>query len=138
LWDLTNRTTPHLIGSPLTGHTRTVYPVAFSPDGHTLATASDDDTVRLWDLTDRTAPHPLGSPLTGHTSALHAVAFSPDGHTLATASDDGTVLLWDLSSLNDLLSHVVERACSITGQGLNPTEWDRYISGLQYQETCPG
>ena len=112
--------------------------VTFSPDGNTLATAGIDGTTRLWDLTDRTAPQPLGEPLTGHTGPVRSVAFSPDGNTLVTAGSDGTARLWDLSGLNDLLSHVVEWACSITGQGLNPDQWDRHISGLPYQETCPG
>jgi WD40 repeat protein len=74
-----------------------VVSVAFAPDGHTLATASADRTVRLWDLSDRDRPRPLGQPLTGHTNAVEAVAFAPDGRTLATASADRTVRLWDLS-----------------------------------------
>lgn len=34
----------------LFGHARFVTTVAFSPDGHTLATGSWDGTVRLWTL----------------------------------------------------------------------------------------
>jgi hypothetical protein len=47
------------------------------------------------------------------------------------------VILWDLTGLNYLLGHAVERACSITGGGLDHDEWDRLIRGLPYQDTCP-
>jgi WD40 repeat protein len=105
--------------------------------GRTLATASDDSTVRLWDLTTPTQPQPLTTPLTGHTARVWSVAFAPDGHTLATASNDTTVRLWDLRGINDLLSNPVERACSVTRGGLDHDEWAHYIPGLPYQNTCP-
>ncbi|MBV8541955.1 MAG: hypothetical protein JO364_12280 [Pseudonocardiales bacterium] len=41
---------PTPLGTPLTGHTGWVPAVAFSPDGHRLATGSADHTVRLWGM----------------------------------------------------------------------------------------
>ncbi|MGW4564147.1 nSTAND1 domain-containing NTPase, partial [Streptomyces sp. NPDC004561] len=84
------------LATPLSGHTGAVYLTSFSPDGHTLATASYDRTVRLWNVTDPTRPRPLGRPLTGHTSWVSSAVFGPDGHTLASAGDDGTIRLWDV------------------------------------------
>ncbi|MDQ3761792.1 MAG: AAA family ATPase [Actinomycetota bacterium] len=85
------------LATRLVGHNGAVYLTSFSPDGHTLATASYDRTVRLWDTRDKTNPRPLGQPLTGHTSWVTSAVFSPDGRTLATAGDDQTVRLWDVT-----------------------------------------
>ncbi|MEU3297503.1 hypothetical protein ABZ722_34905 [Streptomyces longwoodensis] len=78
----------------LTGHSAWVSALTFSPNGQTLATASDDRTVRLWDpATGRTR-----RILAGHHDGIDSVAFSPDGSLLATASDDRTVRLWDVAT----------------------------------------
>ncbi|GLX37473.1 hypothetical protein Sros01_35460 [Streptomyces roseochromogenus] len=78
----------------LAGHTAQVNRLAYSPDGHTLATASHDGTVRLWDTT--TGGNHTTFP--SHGTVVWSVAFSPDGRTLATGESDRTARLWDVAT----------------------------------------
>ncbi|MFC4464633.1 helix-turn-helix domain-containing protein [Streptomyces xiangluensis] len=72
-------------------HSTPVVTVAFSPDGHLLATGNRDGRVWLWDAgTGR-----LRKSLLAHDGLVDTVAFSRDGRTLATGSHDNTVRLWD-------------------------------------------
>ena len=63
----------------------------YSPDGKTIASAIDDDTVHLWDA--KAGKHK--NMLIGHQDLIHSLAYSPDGKTIASASKDKTVRLWD-------------------------------------------
>jgi len=134
LWDVTDPTSPRRLGDPLTGHAAPVNGVAFAPDGHTLATAGDDGGVLLWDVTDPTRPRRLAEPLSDHDGSVNGVSFAPDGHTLAAASY--TVWLWDVSGLQKIQSDPLERACSLTGRGLNAAEWDIIAADVPYVDSC--
>jgi WD40 repeat protein len=84
------------LSSALSVGTGGVGSVAFSPGGHTLASGTNDGTVRLWDVADPVHPVPLAKPLTVG-SAVFSVAFSPDGQTLISGNYDGTIRLWNVA-----------------------------------------
>ncbi|KAJ5901617.1 WD40 repeat-like protein [Penicillium taxi] len=78
----------------LRGHEDWVNSVVFSPDSTQVASASDDETVKLWD----TSSGECLQTLRGHEGWVNSVVFSPDSTQVASASDDETVKLWDTSS----------------------------------------
>jgi WD40 repeat protein/energy-coupling factor transporter ATP-binding protein EcfA2 len=94
----------------LAGSKGSVYTVAYSSDGHTMAAGYvNQNIVRLWDVSDPSHPVALGVPLPEGSSvdSILSLAFSPDGRTLAVGGhssdigDNGSggfVDLWDLTS----------------------------------------
>ncbi|WP_326742706.1 nSTAND1 domain-containing NTPase [Streptomyces sp. NBC_01768] len=100
LWNVTHLDDAKPAGAPLYLDCPDVFShrVAFSPTGHTLATACDDDsgTISLWDTTDPAHPVRGRSLKTGHR--VSSLAFSPDGRTLAVGSTDSKVHLWKVTN----------------------------------------
>ncbi len=58
--------------------------MVFSPDGGLLASASDDNTIKIWDSHTGERLRTLE----GHSTWVRSVAFSPDGGPLAPAPSD--------------------------------------------------
>ncbi|MEM6251646.1 MAG: hypothetical protein AAF821_01880 [Cyanobacteria bacterium P01_D01_bin.156] len=76
----------------ISGHQDWVLSARFSPNGHYLASASDDGTVRLWSTQGK-----LLQVFTGHQGSVLDVAFSHDSQLLGSAGDDATIRLWQMS-----------------------------------------
>lgn len=66
---------------------------AFSPDGTTIASASNQ-AIKLW--SGKTGQEI--STLEGHSELVKTLAISPDGKTLISGSDDNTIKLWNLAT----------------------------------------
>ncbi len=118
LWDISSPAHPRPLGQPLSSNGQPLSQndyssadaVAFSPDGHILATAGSvsignspaNMTIQLWDMSIPARPRPLGH-FTISFSFIESLIFSPDGRTLvlggeSTGPNGGTVQLWDVSS----------------------------------------
>jgi len=76
----------------LNEHTSTVFSVAFSPDGSTVASGSKDSSIKLWSVPEGD----LITSLDDHNDWVNSVAFSPDGTKLASGSNDKNVIIWSV------------------------------------------
>jgi WD40 repeat protein len=108
-------------------HQAHILRVRFSPDGKSLATASEDGTAKIWHLDGK-----LKYTLPGHTSGVEDVSFSRDGNRIATASKDNTVKLWDRNGnlLKTLTGHsaaVISVSFSPDGDAIATASEDRTI-----------
>ncbi|MEV0976420.1 hypothetical protein [Streptomyces sp. NPDC049915] len=96
LWNVTRPDDVNPAGAPLNLDCTDVFShrIAFSPTGHTLAAACDDDagTVSLWNTTD--PAHPTRGRSLKAGQHVISLAFSPDSRTLAAGCEDSTVHLW--------------------------------------------
>ena len=105
----------------------TVYSVAFSADGQTIATGSDDGTVRLW---DRASGNEIANRPPAHepNRAVRSVVFSPSGDQLVSGGNDGTVRMWNSRTGQQIIWPAVDRT-PVMSVAFNPAG-DRVVVGL--------
>ncbi|PQE19375.1 vegetative incompatibility HET-E-1 protein [Rutstroemia sp. NJR-2017a BBW] len=97
----------------LEGHDGWVNCVAFSPNSKLLASASNDETVKVWDITGTGQ-----QTLEGHIGWVNSVTFSPDSKLLASASNDKTVKVWDITT--GILQQTLEGHSSVISIAFSP------------------
>src|SRR5262249_4526904 len=85
---------PRIAATPATPGVPFQAPIAFSPDGRTLAPAPARHTVALWDLSTPSVPHYLAT--VSSTGPVAALEFAPAAPQLAYLSN-GAVTVVDLT-----------------------------------------
>jgi WD40 repeat protein len=98
IWDLAQRK----VIRTLEAAQCTVFTLAFSPDGKTLASPAASSTgslllINLWDLSSGEKI----SQLRGHEKRISSLSFTRDGKTLASGSWDDTVRLWAVKTADE-------------------------------------
>jgi WD40 repeat protein len=102
VWDVATR---RLVLSH--GHHRSVYCVAFSPDGKLVASGDGEPegkpgTVSVWNAQTGQTVFSYTAPR-GSEVMFTGVAFSPDGSRVLAASPDQSVKVWDLTTGKEIL-----------------------------------
>lgn len=95
------------------GHGCSVFSLAFSPDGRTLASSSCDQTLRTWDLDTGSQARVLGEP-----SVEFGTEFSPDGALLAAWSNVATIRVFDVATGS--LLHTLGHGAHVWGAAISP------------------
>ena len=77
----------------MSGHTGSIYSIAYTPSGRFIITGSHDSTVRIWNQSSGICT------FHGHSGPVFAVLASSDEYSALSAGADSTIRTWDLRGL---------------------------------------
>jgi len=131
LWDIIQRRKI----SEVKAHTAQVNDIQFNNKLKQMATASNDQTLKIFnikDVTDLTEP-----PITfnDHEKFVMVIQFSPDGQLIVSGSYD------DKENLVSRPAHVdnlVKDVCTMLSRNMTQDEWNTYVGrDIPLEKTCP-
>jgi WD40 repeat protein len=82
------------IGRPLTGHSKDITAIAFSPDAEVVAAGAEDNSIVLWGVKDQQVLGTLKGP-----DPVTSLLFDPHSEFLYSGSRDGTIIRWDIDNM---------------------------------------
>merc|ERR1719506_1385538 len=128
-WESCGQPVPRTVpGVRLSGHSKAVSSVCFSPDGKLVASGSGDNTVRITSVGDGT----LVQEVKGHSSLVSSVCFSPDGKLVASGSYDETVRITSVGD-GTLVQELKGHSDTVTGVCFSPD--GKLVTSGSYDKT---
>lgn len=114
----------------LTGHSNWINCVAWSPDGHSLASGSRDGSAIVWNIEKSGSEFVTLDP---EQERIRCLAWSPDGKRLALGSDSNEIEIWDpaegelAGTFDGHSAGVLSLAWSPDGKTLASGSYDRSV-----------
>lgn len=103
-------------GTRLRGSTARVVGLIFTPDGHSLVSASADGKVRIWDVRQAKLRFVLDS----RQVVGICMAVSPGGHVVALGSAFSAIRLWDVATGKELFAESGNQDAQINAVVFSP------------------
>lgn len=107
------------------GHFGIINRVTFSPDGETVASGSEDKTLKVWHL----ETGELIQSVISESQGVKFAVISPDGKMLASGSGDNSIQLWQLPT--EKIQHTLIGHLGIVNQVAFSPNGETLISGSQ-------
>ena len=99
----------------LKGHKAVPLCISYSSDGSRIATAGQDQTIRIWQTSDWSTQ----KVLKGHTDTINWVEFSPDGSQIVSGGDDKSIRIWS-SDKGELLQTISDNKGQVRTVAFSP------------------
>jgi WD40 repeat protein len=120
-----------LVGEPWKGESGSIWALALSPDGRTIACGREDGSVQRWN----TDGEMIEGVWTGHSGDVLSLSWSPTGGHLASGSEDGTILIRKAKSGEVAVDSIKTGQGWVTSLAYSPSG-DRIASGGYHHTIC--